>query len=282
MNFDKFSIPFLCISTLISISGSVHAEANLKYWISGNYHEAPNVNSSDMPNNSKSFSPLIFKPDLEIVSDPTEADVLVCFDNRPLRRAYFPPTSKIPGTTNSGMVFCEVRDDSTGLGYYSHPKRSGNNKKIVEGITVSRLSNNKYYCETIFTGQSLFHLLGSLHPRETNPPDTSYITPYTTRDFPFASDEAKRGLYDYLNVSDRANVVSTATGRAIFTEFSLNQTWSCLAPAYRLYWQNAFLKCQTGVKTLSEDYDLSERYYPLLDENAEEILRISDSCKKHK
>ncbi|WP_422377752.1 hypothetical protein [Roseibium sp.] len=283
-NFSRWLTPMVWRAVVIAIptllnTGPVAAD-ELKYWISEHYSEAPNVNTSAIAGHVSNFSPTVFKPDLPSVSDPNTADVLVCFDNRPLHEADLPPTIDIPGTSDRGISFCESRDDIEGYGYYRHPKRKRNSKKIIDGLTISKTSNGKIYCEAIFTGQSLFFLLGLDNSFFNYKNANSPIVPYTMGDFPYGSKEAQRGLFRHLDASDRATTVSTVAGKVIFQELALDHSWSCLLPAFQLYWRDAFHQCQLGARSLDKELFRSQIEHDLLKENYEEILRITKSCKR--
>ncbi|MBG6211972.1 hypothetical protein IWQ49_006671 [Labrenzia sp. EL_126] len=245
-----------------------------KYWVSERFQESSNVNAGL----AEDYSLPIYMPKLFQSSEPKSSDVIICFDNRPLQDSKFVHSDNTRSTKDNITNFCEKHDDFTELGYINHPRKEDSDA-VLYGINVEKGSSGKIYCESIFTGHSFFHLLGHDKLYQTRSIEQLKIEPYTVDIFPYGSEQTKRGLLTHLAVGDRVETVSTTSGDVRFWELSVENTWSCLAPAFRLFWREAFELCSTSAQKISSDPNIQRISHNIIEENLEEILNITQTCR---
>lgn len=269
---------FLCnflILNSIGLAFSAEKE-EIKYWISSNYQKSPNINTGA----AEAFSPLILDPGLRLSKSKNSADVFICFDNRPLHESVLRSFRSTRNFSGNGLPYCEASDARDGTGYLSDGDLN-NNKNIVSGITISRTSQGKIFCEAIFTVHSFLYFLGQENLYSLKYPSQLKIEPYTVSSFPYFSSQTKTGLLRHLNKSDRLETMTTVSGEVKFWDLSLNNTWSCLMPAFQIYWRTAFEKCGEGINELLSKPELHKITYNILQETSEKMLSITNTCRSN-
>ena len=98
-------------------------------------------------------------------------------------------------------------------------------------------------------------------------------------DFFFERAEHKQAFDDYLHPGDFIFTRPTVGGWQTPASFSLDKTWACLAPAFRLYWSEAFSQCKSGVQAMSADASVDELYVPVLEQLHSRMIEMAEVCR---
>jgi len=251
----------------------------LKYWVSENYSASPKVDYELGGVLSNEYAPPVQLP-IHSTVDQSEANALLCFDNRPLHKTgrvgnYFKEQDEF----NGSVSFCEVNDLEEGTGFFSHPKRP-TKSIITHGVSVGRTGGDKYYCDAIFTVHSLFSFLGQLEKiKADNSIEKVEITPYNPGQFLFADQETRLAFEEFLNDDDGFEISMTTGGEARFVRLEMNETWSCLAPAFKTYWQHVFQKCNQGIEYLVAHPEATQKHYDVFAEKWSDMAKAVNQCK---
>lgn len=266
----------LLILLLMSVRPAVAEE--LTYWVSKNFSETPNANMGINATDAiEPFAPQVI--DLSgLKRAGADADVDLCFDNRPIYDARHWKLHNGTGTHTGALGFCERYDEESGIGFFSHPKRP-DRQLLSKGLLVSRLPDNRIVCEAVFTTASLISLL-SYRPNDDTvvSSDSIKIYPYGAGQFLFVTEEQRLSFYQHLNPLDQADLYFDIGGTQNPSVLSLNHSWSCLLPAFKYYWELALDKCMNSAAQLREDVSKSEIYLPLVDRSQEKLIEMTKSC----
>ncbi|WP_346906271.1 hypothetical protein [uncultured Roseibium sp.] len=279
MNFTNVLTVFVAFLPMFLCEKAMSSD-DVSYWVSRNFDEAPDVNSSreNIGKSERSYRPSILELGKGIPSGfRKDADIRLCFDNRPLAAARWHNLGRESYPSGSMRYFCEHYDLVKGIGYITHPKRLSTDS-ITKGLLISRNSFGKITCEAIFTMSSLFSVLSYRESYPDLPPISEIeIWPYGGM-FPFGGDVLDKGLRAHLDPRDHYSIVGTVTGEPILVDLSLNHTWSCVAPAFRLYWSRVWSDCQEGSARMMVDPLMEEIEYPVLAELFDEIMVSTQGC----
>ncbi|MET1415865.1 hypothetical protein ABVF61_26580 [Roseibium sp. HPY-6] len=140
---------------LFVVSTTAVNSTELRYWVSENYSEAPNVNTGL----AEQFLLEIFEPALPLASEPNASDAIVCFDNRPLHEAIAENSKNYLNGADRNVDHCKNHKQKRNQ-IHADSSSKENTDEMLKGITVSINGTGKIYCGSIFTGHSFFSFLG--------------------------------------------------------------------------------------------------------------------------
>lgn len=291
------SVLSLQISRLILLFGLIglmtnlsYANDGISYWVSRNFQESPNVN---LPPTEQRWVRKSVLPEAEFAPQIADlsymgvergslerSQIRLCFDNRSILYARLNNLTSIESQNGYFRKrFCEYVDEASGVGIYQHASKDIDRASVTKGLLVSRQRDGKVTCEAIFTQVSIFELLLQENVDHLTV-SKNELRPYGLG-MTFFSNEKK-----FLTLLDRRDTIlrrsSIIDGTALFIPASMTNTWRCLAPQFRKYWDTVIQECGRHSRILLEQNRLDRVYVPVLENLKAEIISNSRECLEHK
>ncbi|MCV6577013.1 MAG: hypothetical protein OIF58_14905 [Cohaesibacter sp.] len=283
----------LQISSLILLIGLIcqtadhsHANDGISYWVSRNFQESPNVNLPPTEQRwvRSSISPKsVFAPQIADLSQMgiksgklENSELRLCFDNRSILYAGGKKLNLIKNEDGyHSKHFCEFYDEESGVGFYKHTGRNSTRSSVTKGLLVSRQPDGRITCEAIFTQVSLFELL--IHKNSDQLiASKDELRPYGLGMTFFSSEKI---FFDLLDKKDQVMKHSSILdGSAIIVPILMDNTWKCLAPQFRKYWNTTIQNCSKYSKALIRRKGSQSVYVPILAQMKDEIIQNSNKC----
>lgn len=264
----------MSVGLLMGSNGPALTEEASTYWVSKNFSENPNVNKG-WARSVPEFAPRIVNLG-GLNRRDRDGDVRLCFVNWPLHNSedwVFEIDDRDESPLGKRIRYCEHADANSSIGYF-HRGSVIDRTEITKGLVISR-SDKKMTCEAIFTAHSLYSLLYYRDARGKDVrTDDMHISPHIGGGFPAITSSV--GLDEHLHPDD---LVQAGGSDFRYQSVDLEKSWSCVVPAFRLYWQTALNRCQAGVEQLQNNPSLDEIHVPLVDELREQMLALTTQCR---
>jgi len=197
-----------------------------------------------------------------------DAPIRLCFDNRPLHESY-------NGAVSIGSRWV---NQCRHYSFHSHGdyEKYLDDDRINRGVLTYRNEDNVITCEAVFTGRSLFSFVANYQLEdESSERNKPKITPYRWATNPAPVYET---IEDMAAAPDFIEASFDSGGILRIKKINIKNTWDCLLPSYRFYWQKIYDSCLINVEEIVSNSTVNSIYSPILEENHSSIQNLISPC----